>query len=43
MKKKKSVRILEGKRLLGRLGVGGRVILKWILKKYSLRMCTGFM
>jgi hypothetical protein len=33
----------ERKRPLGRLDVGGSIILKWILKKWDVRMWTRFM
>jgi hypothetical protein len=33
---------LKGKDLSEELDVDGRTILKWILKKYCVRMCIGF-
>ena len=38
----KIVTILTGKSPLGRLGVDGRTILEWILKKYILMRGIGF-
>jgi hypothetical protein len=32
----------DGKRLLGGLGVQGRIILKWIWREKSLRVWTAF-
>ena len=44
--KRNACRILvgkgEGKKPLGRSGVGGRMILKWILKEYFGRVWIGF-
>jgi hypothetical protein len=34
---------LEGKTLLGNRGLDGRIILKWILKKYNVKTWTGIM
>ena len=31
----------EGKRSLGRPGVGGRIILRWIFRKWGVRVWTG--
>jgi hypothetical protein len=45
-KKRNAYRVLvgntEGKRQVGRLHVGGRIIKKWILKKWNGIVCTGF-
>jgi hypothetical protein len=45
-KKRNTYRVLlgntEGKRQLGRLHVGGRIIIKWILKKLSGIVWIGF-
>jgi hypothetical protein len=32
----------EGRYRFGDLGIGGSLILKWILKKHDVRLCTGF-
>jgi hypothetical protein len=32
----------EGKRPLGRLDVGGKVVLRWILEKYDVAVLIGF-
>jgi len=32
---------LEGKRPIGRPGVGDRIILKWIFRKWDVGACTG--
>jgi hypothetical protein len=34
---------IKGRDLLGDLGVGGKIILKWILKVYGVRVWSGFM
>jgi hypothetical protein len=36
------VRKPEWKRPLGRLGIDGRIILNWILRKVGVRVWTGF-
>jgi hypothetical protein len=33
---------LKGGDLLGDVGIDGRIILKWMLRKYVERLCTGF-
>jgi hypothetical protein len=34
---------LNGKDHLGDLGIYGKIIIKWILRKYGVRVWTGFM
>jgi hypothetical protein len=35
--------ISKGREYMGVTGVDGRIPLKWIIKKYGVRMWTGFM